>query len=159
MTLLWLREKTKFYIWSELHSIVAVKCKYIFQFQEDRQPREWRKIFHSVHDRSENISEWTLMELATLWKKHLEEISFDLLLVSFVYHTRNFLGNWAEKNYSFTKLPENKICFLRIKYVFWEQYIHTMMFVKCHFWGICFLVTWGLTLYVDENDQFSKMLI
>ena len=24
----WLREKTKFYIWNELHSIVTVRCKY-----------------------------------------------------------------------------------------------------------------------------------
>ena len=48
------RKKNKIYIWDELHSIVVVNIK-ILQFQEDRQPGEQRKLYHSTRKRHANI--------------------------------------------------------------------------------------------------------
>ena len=61
---------------------------------------EWIKIkiCHSVCERSKNIISQNEHQRSwwTLWKKRLEEISFDLLFIYFVYHTHNSLENLAE---------------------------------------------------------------
>ena len=47
-----------------------------------------------------------------------------------------------------------------MKQLNWELKLfseNTMMFVKYHFWGICFLVTWGLTYMLMKYNQFLKM--
>ena len=100
MTFLWLREKTQFYIWNELHSIVAVKCKHS-SISRGSPTGGMKKntSFCSLEKREHHISDWTLTELANTLKNKSVWRKFpwlDLLLISLVHHTHNSLGNWAE---------------------------------------------------------------
>ena len=72
----------------------------ILQFQEDRQPKEWRKLYHSARKRNPNIlfKNEHSQSWRTLLKMCLNKNSFDLSLISLVFYIRNSLEKQTENS-------------------------------------------------------------
>ena len=135
---LWFREKTKFYIWNELHSIEAVRCKYS-SISRRLLTGGMKKNISFCRKRSANIipqnKHWQSWRI--LWNKRLEEISFDLLLVSFVYYTHNSLGKWAENIRILLNCQSEIFASKCVKNIQWEV---VKSFCLCSlFYKICLL--------------------
>ena len=93
----WLREETKFIFGMNCTS--QLSNVNILRFQEDCQPDEQRKIYHSACKRSAKIISFRMNthRVGKQFKKCcLNKTSFQLLLISFLFYSCNSLENRAE---------------------------------------------------------------